>query len=81
MAVQIESDKVAGVRREIAEVDAQLARAERLLKIADPDGCAAPAINCGALLGQASVLPCWEGSISSFSSVSERSWEPSLAGH
>lgn len=42
VAVQIESDKVAGVRREIAEVDAQLARAQRLLKIADPDGCAAP---------------------------------------
>ena len=38
VAVQLESDKVAGVRREIAEVDAQLARAERLLKIADPDG-------------------------------------------
>jgi hypothetical protein len=26
------------VRREMAEVEAQLARCERLLKIADPDG-------------------------------------------
>lgn len=38
VAVQLESDKVAGLRRELAEVEAQLARAERLLKIADPDG-------------------------------------------
>ena len=38
VAVQIESDKVAAVKRELADVDAQLARTERLLKIADPDG-------------------------------------------
>lgn len=35
---QLESDKVASIKSEIAEVDAQLARTERLLKIADPDG-------------------------------------------
>jgi hypothetical protein len=38
VAVQLESDKVAAARRELADVDAQLARCERLLKIADPDG-------------------------------------------
>ena len=38
VAEQLESDKVAAVRRELADVDAQLARTERLLKIADPDG-------------------------------------------
>eukprot|EP00887_Chlorella_sp_A99_P004998 scaffold4.g4998.t1 len=36
--VQLESDKVASLKREIAEVDAQVARAEHLLRIADPDG-------------------------------------------
>ncbi|PRW44332.1 Kanadaptin isoform B [Chlorella sorokiniana] len=38
VAVQLESDKVASLKRELADVDAQLARTERLLKIADPDG-------------------------------------------
>lgn len=38
VAVQIESDKVAGLKKELAELDAQLARTQRLLKIADPDG-------------------------------------------
>lgn len=38
VAVQLESDKVAAVKRELADVEAQLARTERLLKIADPDG-------------------------------------------
>ena len=38
VAVQLESDKVAAVKRELADVEAQLARTERLLTIADPDG-------------------------------------------
>ncbi len=35
---QIEQDRVAALRRELAELEAQLARAQRLLAIADPDG-------------------------------------------
>ena len=38
VAVQLEGDKVAALRREVAEVDADLARTERLLRIADPEG-------------------------------------------
>lgn len=37
--LQIEKDRVGSLRREIAEVEAQLACTERLLAIADPDGC------------------------------------------
>ena len=35
---QIEQDRVGALRRELAAVESQLARAERLLAIADPDG-------------------------------------------
>ena len=34
----IESDRAAALRRELAEVESQIERTERLLKIADPDG-------------------------------------------
>ena len=37
---QIEADRVGALQREIAELDALLARTQRLLASADPDGCA-----------------------------------------
>ncbi|KAL3145623.1 hypothetical protein ABBQ32_003168 [Trebouxia sp. C0010 RCD-2024] len=38
VAVQLEHDKAGALRKEIAQLDAKMQEAERLLKVADPDG-------------------------------------------
>ncbi|GIL77354.1 hypothetical protein Vretimale_2815 [Volvox reticuliferus] len=42
MDTQIEKDKLASLKRQLADVEAQLARVTKLLKIADPDGWLQP---------------------------------------